>query len=173
MVVADGIHGAHAGQNALPAAAEARHHMVRARAQTDHPVRVRREGMDPHPRAVGRDADVHQIRREAVVVHHADAIVNTVRHQRTQLGLVAADVRSVRHQNRDLRVRNARAVHIIHQRRNHPVLSHPEARHVADNQADPVTRTEPVLQRRRVHGRIQRLVQRRGNVLNRRNAVSM
>ena len=173
MIVADAVHCADAGENALAAAAEARHHVMRTRAEADHLVRVRRNRIDLHARSVRRNADIDQIRRGAIVIHDLNAIENRVRHQRAQFLLVAAQMRAVCDQNRDLLVRNAGAIHIVHQRRNHLVLAHPEARHIADDQTNAVARLQPVLQRRRVDRMIQRVIQRRGDALDCRKAIAV
>ena len=174
VVMTDAVHRADAGKDALAAAAETGHHMMRTRAQADHLVRARGLGVDAHVRAVRRRADGNEIRRVAVMVDDADAVENRVGHKRAQLVFIAAIVRAVGNENRQVRIRHAAAlVEIRHQRGDHLVLPHPETRHIADDERHAVARRDPRGQRQRVNRRVQRLCQRRGNILDGRHAVSM
>ena len=173
VVMADGLHAADAGQYALAPAAEARHDVVRRRAQADHLVRLRRQRVDPDRGIVRGGAQVDQVGRIAIVIDHAHPVEDFVGHQRAQFLLVAAVVRAVGHQDGQVAVRYAAGVYVVHQRGNHPVLPHPEARHVADDQRHPVARSQPLLQRGQVDRRLERARQRGGNVLDRRHMVSV
>ncbi len=57
VVVKDGLPAADAGQDAFAAAAEAGHHMMRHRAETDHEIGLGRRAVDGDRRAVGRCAE--------------------------------------------------------------------------------------------------------------------
>ena len=78
--------------DALASAAEARHHMMCHRAETDHEVGLGRRAVDGDRRAVRRGAEIDKIRRFTIVVFNPDALVDCVRHQRAQLPFVAAAV---------------------------------------------------------------------------------
>ena len=108
------------------------------------------------------------------MVDDADAVENRVGHKRAQLVFIAAIVRAVGNENRQVRIRHAAAlVEIRHQRGDHLILPHPEARHIADDERHAVARRDPRGQRQRVNRRVQRLCQRRGNILDGRHAVPM
>ena len=164
MVVADGLHAADAGQDALASAAEARHNVVGAGAQTDHPVGVGGFGVDPHRGVVGRGTQIHQILRQTVVVHHPHPVVYAVRHQRAQLFFIAAVVSAVGHDDGHVILRDAALVpQIIHQRRDHLILPHPEPGHIADDQRHPFAGLRPLPKGRQADGIFQRGPQGIGN----------
>ena len=123
---------------------------------------------------MGRGAQIDQILRQTVVVHHPDAVVYAVRHQRAKLLLIAAVVGAVGHDDGHMILRNAAFVpQIVHQRRDHLILPHPEPGHIADDQRHPFAGPNPLLQRRQIDGVFQRGPQRVGNGSGRRHMISV
>ena len=68
VVVEDGLAAADARQDALAPAAEACHHMMRHRAETDHEIGLGRRAVDGDRRAVRRGAEIDKVLGLAVVV---------------------------------------------------------------------------------------------------------
>lgn len=174
VVVEDGLAPADARQDALASAAEARHHMMRHRAETDHEVGLGRRAVDGDRRAVRRGAEIDKVFRFAVVVLDLDAVVDRVGHERAQLLLVAADVRAVGNDDGDVLLTHAAALReVIHQMRDHEVLPHPEARHVAHDQRDGIARPGALAQRRAVDRCVERGPQRRADIGKRGDGVAV
>ena len=166
--------GQFAGQDALASAAEARHHMMRHRAETDHEIGLGRRAVDGDRRAVRRGAEIDKVFRFAVVVLDLDAVVDRVGHERAQLLLVAADVRAVGNDDGDVLLPHAAALHeVIHQMWDHEVLPHPEARHVAHDQRDGIARPGALAQRRAVDRCVERGPQRRADIGKRGDGVAV
>ena len=174
VVVEDGLAAADARQDALASAAEARHHMLRHRAETDHKVGLRRCAVDLDLCAVRRGAEIDKVLRLTVVVLDPDALVDRVGHERAQLLLVAAEVRAVGDDDGDVRLAHAAALRkIVHKVRDHKVLAHPKARHVAHDQRDGVAAPGALAQRRAVDRRVERGPQRRADIGKRRDGVAV
>ena len=101
VIVADGVHAADAGKDALASAAKARHDVVGGRTEADDPIRMGGLGIDAYRRAVRRVAQIDQVRGVAVVVDDANAVVNRICYQRAELLLVAAVMGAVGNDNGD------------------------------------------------------------------------
>ena len=165
MVVADGRKAAHAGEDALAPAAEARHDVVRARAKADHKIGRRHGTVHPHGRVVRCGAEIDEIGCLAVVVFHAEAVKNGVGDERAQLAFAAARVRAVGHDDGHVGgIDAADCGQVVRQVRNDQILPHPEARDVAHDQRDLLPRHSQRPQRRGVDGVIQTLPQRLFNI---------
>ena len=164
MVLLDGLHGGDAGQDALASAAEARHHVLGGRAQSNH-LAAHRQRVHHHIGAPAGGAQINKVVGQAVVVHHPHPVIDRIGHQRAQLGLVAADVGAVGHQNDQIVGLDATLfLHILHQRRDHQILPHPEAAHVADDEGHRIAGLQPAAQGLFVDGRFQRGAQGGGDV---------
>ena len=147
---------------------------MRHRAETDHEVGLGRRAVDGDRRAVRRGAEIDKVFRFAVVVLDLDAVVDRVGHERAQLLLVAADVRAVGNDDGDVLLTHAAALReVIHQMRDHEVLPHPEARHVAHDQRDGIARPGALAQRRAVDRSVERGPQRRADIGKRGDGVAV
>ena len=135
MVVADGLKTADAGEDALASAAEARHDMMRARAEADDKIGRRDGFIEPDGRIVRGRAEVDKVLCLTIVVLHAHLVKNTVCHQRSEFLLIAASMRTVGNDDSELFIRNmACGMQVFDQMRNHKVLPHPEPGHVAHHE---------------------------------------
>ena len=135
VVVANGLKAADAGENALSAAAEARHDMMRARAEADDKIGRRDGFIEPDRRIVRGRAEVDKVLCLAVVVLDTHLVKNTVCHQRSEFLLIAARMRTVGHDDGEFFIRNmARGMQVLDQMRDHKVLPHPEPGQIAHHE---------------------------------------
>ena len=166
MIMEYRLAAADARQYALAPAAEARHHVVRHRTETDHDICFCRRAVDGHGRAVRRRAEVYKVGGIAVMVFNMDTVVYRIGHESAQLLLAAALVRPVCDDYADARFPHSAALsEIVHQMRDDKILPHPEARHIADYERDGISGLDALIQRFAPNRLIERVPQRCPDVL--------
>ena len=137
VVVADGLKTADPGEDALSAAAEARHDMMRARAEADDKIGRRDGFIEPDRRIVRGRAEVDKVLCLAIVVLDTHLVKNVACYQRSEFLLIAAPMRAVGHDDGELAViYAARGMQVLDQMRNHKVLPHPEPGHIAHHECN-------------------------------------
>ena len=147
VVAPDGRAGTDARQDGLATAAVARHQVVHGAAHGDD-LAPHGQGIDLHMVAVAGDAHIHQIQRVAIVVAHLAAGVDVGTGQGFKLRIGHGAVGAQGDQHGDVGIGDAALLlQILHQQLTDPVLAHPEAGDVREDDGHPVSRMQP-----RLHG---------------------
>ena len=159
MVFHDGLPAGDARQDALAAAAEARHEMVHHTAGKDDMVALQGTLVQPHRGPPGGGAHILEVCLiRGLVVHQANAVVNRLCHQADVLLLCLAAVGAGGGDDEHVLIPDTGGLQLLHQNGDVGLGRLPAAGHIRDNDAHRLPRLYQLFQRFGVDGMLQGVV---------------